>query len=669
MLKTSPHILRIAIASPLRKNFDYLPPLEIDPDALKEGARVLVPFGTRKEIGILVGKSAKSEVEPAKLKRILKVIDQEPLLSESMMSLCFFASEYYHHPLGDVLLSAMPKLLREGRMPESVSFELKNSICDNAPALELNAAQKQAITAISENLDEHKIFLLDGVTGSGKTEVYLRIIEKVIANGKQALVLVPEIGLTPQTVARFSARFPKCDIAVLHSKLTDKTRLNAWWQARQGIASIVIGTRSALFTPLACPGVIVLDEEHDLSFKQQAGFRYSARDLATMRSKLEKIPLILGSATPSFESLNNALQKRYSKLDLPDRVGSSSLPKFHLIDIRKQRLKGGLSLSVIQTMERHLSQGGQVLLFINRRGYAPSLICHHCGWTAGCEKCDANLTLHQNPAMLCCHHCGSINKIPAKCPNCQNQDLIASGLGSERIEIALKKLFPTFKVSRIDSDTTRRKGTLEKALQEVMEGDAKILVGTQMLTKGHHFPEVTMVVIVNADSGLFSANFRASEHLAQLITQVAGRAGRAQKPGEVYIQTHNPDHPLLQKLIHDGYQGFSKACLKERKEAQLPPFVYSAIFRAESKNKELAHEFLQKIKTHGRAIINEDVRILGPVAAIIERKANRYHAQVLVHSKNRIDLHNTIKGLIEYAEKLPLAKRLKWSIDIDPIEF
>ena len=442
--------------------------------------------------------------------------------------------------------------------------------------VELNSAQQEAVDAVRKQIDQFQVFLLDGVTGSGKTEVYLRIVQAVLEHGRQALILVPEIGLTPQLLARFQRRISS-PLAVLHSGLSDRERLNAWLAARDNHAQVVIGTRSAIFTPLEQPGVIIIDEEHDSSLKQQEGFRYHSRDLAIIRAREAQIPIILGSATPSLESLHNTHRKRYHNLSLPERVGDAVTPDLQLLDIRNQNMSEGLSAPLLRAMQVHLEAGSQVLLFLNRRGFAPTLICHECGWLKQCRNCDAHMTLHLRRHRLICHHCGVEQAIPQGCAACGSVDLRALGQGTERIERALKKVFPDIGIARIDRDSTRRKGSLQNLLEDIHAGRRRILIGTQMLAKGHHFPDVTLVGIVNADQGLFGADYRAGEHMAQLVLQVAGRAGRAEKPGTVIIQTHHPEHPLLQTLVNHGYAAFAESTLLERKAACLPAFCQPGI--------------------------------------------------------------------------------------------
>lgn len=529
--------------------------------------------------------------------------------------------------------------------------------------LELNPAQQLAVTEIITQLKQAKTFLLDGVTGSGKTEVYLQVIEEVIKQGQQALILVPEINLTPQTVKRFQARFSTVTV-VLHSNLTDNQRLTAWLQAQTGNATVVIGTRSAIFTPLAKPGIIIVDEEHDASFKQQDSFRYCARDLAVMRGKLEDIPVVLGSATPCLESLNNALTGRYQHLTLAERAGNAKPPTFHALDLRGQVMQEGLSGKLLTLMDKHLQAGNQVLVFLNRRGYAPVLICHQCGWIAGCNHCSAHLTLHQN--FLQCHHCASQQPIYKQCPSCQQTHLIPVGVGTQRIEKVLEARFPEAGVLRIDRDSTRRKDAMETILQQINSKQKRILIGTQMLAKGHHFPHVTLVAILDTDAGLFSSDFRASEHLAQLLMQVAGRAGRAEKPGEVLLQTYHPEHPLLQILLTTGYLPFAKHALQERKMAQLPPFSYLALLRAEAMNQEIVQRFMQEICNF---VLQQQlsIQLQGPVIAPLERKAGHYRMQLLFHALQRQTLNQSLKQIINYVEQQKLSKKIRWSVDVDPI--
>ena len=532
--------------------------------------------------------------------------------------------------------------------------------------LEPTPEQRTAIDAIAAASGAFAPFLLHGVTGSGKTEVYLRAIEAVVARGEQALVLVPEIALTPQLVARFAQRFD-APLAVLHSSLPDQERLRAWRAARSGTAPVVIGTRSAIFAPLARPGLIVVDEEHDPSYKQQEGFRYSARDLALVRAQRLAIPVVLGSATPSLESLERVRAGKATLLSLPNRTAGASQPTLHLIDLRKHGETQGIATPTLFAIKRHLEAGGQVLLYLNRRGYAPSLFCPACGWVAPCPRCDARLTVHQRDQRLHCHHCGTEQRMPQVCPDC-GEAVKPVGQGTERIEETLARLFPDVPLARIDRDAVRRRGALEAALDRVTSGEVKLLVGTQMLTKGHHFPDVSLVVVLNADQGLFGTDFRASERLAQTIVQVAGRAGRAERPGEVLIQTEYPEHPLLAQLVTGGYDAFASAALEERQQARWPPFARVAVLRAEAAQREAPIAFLDRARELAESMSTAGVEVLGPAAAPMERRAGHYRAQLLLHAPTHSPLQRLFGRWIPAVEELPEARRVRWSLDVDPLE-
>ena len=532
----------------------------------------------------------------------------------------------------------------------------------------LNAAQQSALDAVNGAADQFGTFLLDGVTGSGKTEVYLGTITHALERGHQALVLVPEIGLTPQLVERFKARFA-VPLAVLHSGLGDRERLDAWHRAAEGTAPIVIGTRSAVFTPVQKLGLIVVDEEHDTSFKQQEGLRYSARDLAVMRAKLENVPVVLGSATPSIESLHNITLGRYTHLLLPKRAGAAKAPRVHLLDLRRQSLKEGLAPPLLETMTRHLAAGNQVLLFLNRRGYAPVLMCHTCGWVADCPRCDARLTLHLGENRLRCHHCGLESAVHAQCPVCANTELLYVGRGTERIDHLLRGLFPGVPIARVDRDTTRRKGAMANLLEAARSGTARLLIGTQMLAKGHHFPNVTLVAVLEVDQFLFSVDFRGPERLAQTLVQVAGRAGRADQEGEVIIQTHHPHHPMLRRLVEQDYHAFAKAALEEREAAGLPPFSSMALLRAEANTPEQALDFLNAAAARARELGDgERLQILGPAPAPMGKRAGWHRAQLLLQANRRNDLQQLLGRWTPALAQLPHARRVRWSLDVDPVE-
>jgi primosomal protein N' (replication factor Y) len=523
-----------------------------------------------------------------------------------------------------------------------------------------------AVAAVAAALNRYRAFVLHGITGSGKTEVYLQLVERVLAAGRRALVLVPEIGLTPQLLARFRERFA-APMAVLHSALTDHERLGAWRLACSGEARIVLGTRSAVFAPVPDLGLIVVDEEHDASFKQhEGGFRYSARDLAVVRASHAGVPVLLGSATPALETLHNVAAGRYELLRLERRAaGQAQLPLLKLIDLRHSAVRGGISTPAVLAVERHLAAAGQVLVFLNRRGYAPTLMCTACGWVAPCRECDARLTVHQGAGRLRCHHCGADAALPQRCPQC-GFAVKPVGQGTERIEETLGTLFPGVAIARLDRDVVRRRGDLEEVMQRMASGDARILVGTQMVTKGHDFPNLTLVVVLNADQGLFSTDFRAPERLAQTIVQVAGRAGRGAKPGEVLIQTEFPEHPLLTQLLAGGYNGFADAALAERAAAAWPPFSRLAALRDSATTAAAALTFLSEARA--QAPRARGVRLLGPVPAAMAKRAGRYHAQLLVESRERTPLHEFLERWLPQVEQLKSARAVRWSLDVDPLE-
>jgi len=535
--------------------------------------------------------------------------------------------------------------------------------------LKLNTEQATAVGAIHSDADHFSCWLLAGITGSGKTEVYLSVLENILAQGKQALVLVPEIGLTPQTIARFRERF-NAPVEVMHSGLNDSERLNVWLKARNGETAIVIGTRSALFTPFCNLGVIVIDEEHDSSYKQHEGWRYHARDLAVYRAYTEDIPVILGSATPALETLHNVQLGKYRQLRLTKRAGNATPATQQVIDLKGQILKSGLSPALLKSIGKHLAADNQVILFLNRRGYAPALLCHDCGWIAECTRCDSYYTLHQGQRNLRCHHCDSQRAIPNQCPQCGSTHLISVGMGTEQLEHSLQPLFPDVPISRIDRDTTSRKGALEQQLAEVHRGGARLLIGTQMLAKGHHFPDVTLVALLDVDGALFSGDFRAAERFAQLYVQVSGRAGRAGKKGEVLLQTHHPEHPLLQTLLTKGYDSFASETLHERQTVFLPPFTNHAMFRAEDQNNHQAALFLQQLRNllEASPLRDEQLWIMGPVPALQAKRSGRFRWQLLLQHPSRAKLQKLISHTLMLINTLPEARKVKWMLDVDPIE-
>lgn len=667
--------LRIAVPCPLPQTFNYLPTAAVNIQQLKAGTRIKVPFGRRELIGIFLGVETHAAVDPKKLRQIIDVIDIDPIIDPDMLQLLEWVSAYYHYPLGEVFSIALPSLLRKGHpaiLSKKIQKKLSSEQLDPAfvnqtkNSLILNIEQQKTVDAILEKSSSFNVFLIDGITGSGKTEVYFHVITAQLKLDHQILVLVPEIGLTPQTVQRFQERF-SVPIAIMHSDLSDKDRLDNWILAKTNQVNIIIGTRSAIFTPLPNLGLIIIDEEHDGSFKQQDSLRYSARDAAIMLAKQKNIPIILGSATPSLESYYNAQSQRYIYLKLTRRAGSAILPHIELLDIRNQLLEDGLSKITLHKIKEHLSNQGQVLLFLNRRGFAPNLICHHCGHIFKCSRCDAYYTYHQSKAKLICHHCEKQLSVPKQCSACSSTQLVPSGLGTERIETALQRHFSKEIIVRIDRDSTRKKGSFNALLEKINAGEFKILIGTQMLAKGHHFPQVTLAVIVNADGGLLSTDLRASERMGQLIMQVAGRSGRAEKPGEVLIQTRQPDNPHLHCLLHKNYQEFSNYLLVERKQTQLPPYSFLALFRAEAFTELSAFNYLHAVKLKLRDS-NFNVLCLGPVAAPLQKKAGKFRAQLLLQAISRKTLQTALTELMQELTGQRSDKKVKWSLDVDPVD-
>jgi primosomal protein N' (replication factor Y) len=546
---------------------------------------------------------------------------------------------------------------------EPTLFKWTNSSLNTEDKLELSVEQAVVVSAIEQTNSSFSSHLIDGITGSGKTEVYLQAMESILANNKQVLVLVPEIGLTPQTLNRFEQRF-NVPICLHHSGLNNNERLQTWLEAQRGSAAIVIGTRSAIFTPLHKLGMIIIDEEHDGSFKQQDSFRYHGRDMAILRARQLDIPIILGSATPSLESLQNALTGKYHYHQLLNRAGNSTTSKIELINVAQHQMEFGLSDSMKSAIKKTIARGEQVLIFLNRRGYAPAINCQECHWIPDCQRCNKPYTLHQGKQLLICHHCGSQKRVPAQCNSCGSVRIKALGQGTEQLEERISDLFPDASCVRIDRDSTRKKGELAKLLQEVTDKKHQILLGTQMLAKGHHFPDVTLVAIMDIDGALFSFDFRAAEHMAQLLVQVAGRAGRESKPGKVLVQTSYPDHPLLQDLVHNGYKHFAQYALTERKQAYLPPFGFQALFRAEANYPSYPEKFLREIC----AVSYEGCELAGPMPAAMEKRGGKYRFHLIVQSKTRKQLHLAIHQILQMIQSNEWTSKVRWSVDVDPVD-
>lgn len=532
---------------------------------------------------------------------------------------------------------------------------------------QLNNQQQMAVQRVADDLGNYAAFLLNGVTGSGKTEVYLQLAEQVLQRGETVMILVPEISLTPQLAQRFAERLGG-PVTVMHSAMNDSEREQAWQQVRLGLSRLVLGTRSLVLYPIDRLGLILVDEEHDTSFKQQEGFRYSARDLAVVRARRAGCPVVLGSATPSLESLLNVKRGRYHELLLSERAGDASSPVIHLLDTRDQPLQSGLSTPLLKALGDTLDAGEQAMVFINRRGYAPVLTCYSCGWMSDCPRCDARQTLHRRAHLLWCHHCGSQRPEPQRCPECGATDLHPLGQGTEQLETILAAQFPQVPIIRVDRDATARKGSLDKLLKQIHDTDSAILVGTQMLAKGHHFPRVTLVGVLDADGGLFSADFRATERMAQLLLQVAGRSGRGDRAGRVLVQTRFPDHPLMQTLVKQGFAAFAEEALHEREEAEYPPFTHQALLRAEAGKADQPLAFLHAVTRLCRALDDQGVELWGPVPAPMARRQGRFRAHLMLQAATREALHRTLHGLSYQLRQLPEAKRVRWSLDIDPVD-
>jgi primosomal protein N' (replication factor Y) len=662
MVVKSECLVAVAVPAPLYNCFDYRAGEEM---TIAAGARVRVPLGARQVIGIALEAPRLREAVARRYKSVAEVIDAAPLLPGDILELCRFAADYYQHPIGETLATALPGKLREGGATALKEPRNPRDVIEQESTLPVLTGEQDAALKVLRGADNFSVSLLEGITGSGKTELYLQRAADVLAAGRQVLVLVPEIGLTPQLSERFARRFgPR--VASYHSAMADGERTQAWLRARAGEAGIVVGTRSALFVPLRDLGLIIVDEEHDGSFKQHEGLRYSARDLAIVRAQRAKIPVILGSATPSLETLQNARVGRYRHARLTRRVHSVAPPAIRMLDIRSRPLDHGMSAPLLEAIGKHLDAGGQALLFINRRGYAPVLLCHDCGWQAPCRQCDARLTLHRARGRLICHHCGAEQAVPVVCGACAGKALMPVGQGTERIETGLRDAFPGKRIERFDSDRIRRRGELGRLLADIRTGAIHILVGTQMLAKGHDFAGLSLVGILDVDQALYGSDFRALEHMGQLVTQVAGRAGRVGQQAEVILQTHEPNHPVLRSLLEGGYGKLADSLLAQREQLGLPPFSHLALLRAEGPALAAALRFL----TEARDALTGDkhVAVLGPVPAPMERIRDRYRAQLLLQSGSRAALQRLLGAAVPKLDALPSARKLRWSVDVDPVD-
>ena len=729
-------LVEVLIPIPLMEKFSYLPPKN-NSNLLKQGSRVLVPFGKRTLVGVVWSFSDRDKSLKRKYKHIKEVLDEVPLLDTNSIHLAEWSSRYYHYPLGEIISYFFPPSLRKGKeakfresqyleltskgsfldeealsrapiqqklisilkdkkeitLKSAQAFGVSNAVINGliekgfvnrfsrelspykklenkqlSSPKQLNPEQNKAVNAIKKAKDKNTTFLLDGITGSGKTEVYLQAIQEVINEGKQALILIPEIGLAPQAEERFREYFGD-RVMSFHSAKNEREKVDAWLGASRGLVDIIIGTRSSVFLPMKNLGIIVVDEEHDLSFKQMEKFRYSARDMALYRAKLEKIPVVLASATPSLETLKNVQEEKYKVLKLNKRATGASLPTFHAVDLKGKELHEGLSKELLDATQTELDKGNQVLIFLNRRGYAPSLICKVCGWISNCDRCDALMTVHKNPLKLHCHHCEAQKPYPSKCQSCGSDDFLTYGFGTERVEEFLRGYFPNTKTLRIDSDSTRKKESLNEYFDEIKKGEPIILLGTQLLAKGHHFPNVTLVGIIDADSGLFSADFRGSERVAQLMTQVSGRAGRDKKPGRVILQSYCLDHPQIEEIITGSYEKFAKRLLEERKSYKIPPFSFQAKIFAESPKSLVSRDFILNILSQSKIEkqISSNVRIVGPLPSIMEKKSGVYRWELSIFSSSRSNLHKFLDVMQSRLYEPKLTKQVRWSIDVDPL--
>lgn len=651
--------VEVAVDRPLARTFTYRLAEDLGEEAI--GRLVRVPFGRREVIGLIVALAEAPELSDEKIKDATLIT--APRLPPAWLDLVRFAAEYYQHPLGEVAAFALPPLLRAGRMPRPRK-ERAGAAVPPPPSVTLNAAQADAVAAIV-SAQGFQPFLLQGVTGSGKTEVYLEAIAAVLAQGGQVLMLVPEIALTPQLVARVAARFPDRHWVVATSGETPASRTRAFFDALTGRADIVLGTRLAVFMPLPRLSLVIVDEEHDPSFKQQEGFFFSARDLAVWRARQSQAPIVLGSATPSLESYHHAESGRYRRLLLPERANAADLPSVRLIDTRRMKLTDGLSQPLIEALAETLARGRQSLVFLNRRGYAPVLACPACGWISGCTRCAANLVLHLAEKRLICHHCGLARPIPPHCPSCGNLDLTPFGRGTQRVEARLSALFPQARILRIDRDSANTPRQWQAMLSRIHTGEADILVGTQMLAKGHDFPHLALVGVIGADASLFAADFRASERLFAQLMQVAGRAGRREEAGIVLVQTEHPGHPLYRALALHDYDAYARHLLAERRAANFPPFSHQAVLRADAPTLDSALAFLQDAQA--AAPIVEGVVVYEPVPMRLMRLKGRERAQLLVEAGHRRLLSVFLSRWRERLEALA-RRALRWHLDVDPVE-
>ena len=656
-------ILKVALNVPIDNLFDYKIPSNnsIQP---KQGQRIRVPFGKQEKIGFIHGIGSQTKVPASKLKPALKIIDDEPLVNNELLDLISWVANYYHYPIGEVYATAVPLYLRQEKTPKIDAMPTESFQCESHK--KLTEEQEQGFKKLLSFFNQRQIVLLDGVTGSGKTELYLQSVDRNLKKNQQVLLLVPEIGLTPQIFERFQKRFGNT-VSVVHSGNTYKQRAEIWLKAKQGDVCVVIGTRSAVFTPFKNLGMIIVDEEHDPSFKQQSGLCYSGRNVAIIRAKQSKIPILLGSATPSFESLMNAKKGKYKKITLKQRVFATPLPQTNIIDLRVHSQEQGLTKFLLKAIKKHIENDNQVLLYLNRRGFSPATVCSGCGYIEECPRCDTSMVLHKRNNRLVCHHCNHNKPWEKICTECGSPSS-PLGEGTEQIELALKKEFPRASIVRMDRDTVNSKKQRTHLLEQAKSGTGQILLGTQMLTKGHDFPNLSMVAIVNADQGMFGSDFRSSERFAQTFVQVSGRAGRRKTVGEVFLQTYNPKNPLLNKIISQGYNAFFSEAVLDRKVPQWPPYSHLALLHAQSTQKNSVFDFLNTVRKKGDDINLGNTMLLGPVPSPIEKKAGKFRGQLLLLNTNRKELHRVLDKLCWMIKNTKKTSKVKWSLDVDPID-
>ena len=733
-LKPFKEIAQVAIDTPVRTLFDYQIPEKLG--ELSIGMRVIVPFGRRRLLGIIVHLNEDTDVKPAILKKIEEVVDSSPLFDATSLHLIKWAASYYQHPIGQAIFSSLPPALRRVKQTQAANTTILYWVASEQPceslkraprqleiyrwlleqsngasqqevlqafpqchallkrlqarglinadyrevtraeptlpgptkSLALTDAQQRVYNQMSKTLSEFSTYLLEGVTGSGKTEIYFKLIQQVLKQANaQVLIVVPEIGLTPQIYDRLCQYFSE-PVGILHSNVHERERASTWQKIQSGKLRIVLGTRLAIFTPMPHLKLLVVDEEHDASLKQQEGFLYHARDVAIYRACQLNIPIILASATPSFESLSNARAKKYHHLQLLSRVHAADLPSMQLVDMRTEKAAAIISTPLRIAMQKHLAQGNQVILFLNRRGYAPALVCHECGWSAQCPHCDINMTLHAHKNKLICHHCDYSEATPATCPSCHADEFIPVGHGTQRVEEVLQQYFPDHEVIRLDRDATRKKGYLQDAINGIQQNKYQIILGTQMLSKGHDFSAVSLVGVLDIDYGIYSSDFRALEKTAQLLIQVAGRSGRRQQQGEVLVQTHAPDHPMLNTLLSVGYPAFADAALQMREQLKLPPYSYQASLRVRAASQQQAFDFLHHAKKLATNTFSKDIQILGPASANMEKRAGQYRAFITLVSAHRKPLTQGQSSWLDKIDQIKTHRSLHWSIDVDPID-